>query len=51
VKDLVGLVQKGDFELSRDGQPVKDPGNLSSILGGELEGALQRIAHGALLVP
>jgi methyltransferase-like protein/2-polyprenyl-3-methyl-5-hydroxy-6-metoxy-1,4-benzoquinol methylase len=50
LQGLVNLVQKGDFELARDGQPVTETVDLMAILGGELEGALQRLAKLALLV-
>jgi methyltransferase-like protein/SAM-dependent methyltransferase len=51
VRDLVGLVQQGKFELCKDGQAVTQPEDLASILGSELQGALQRLAQSALLVP
>ena len=51
VRGLVELVQKGEFELARDGKPVTEVVDLKAILEGELEGALQRLAQGALLVP
>jgi methyltransferase-like protein/SAM-dependent methyltransferase len=50
VAALVELVQRGDLELRRDGQPVTEPATVTAVLQGELEGCLQRLAQSAVLV-
>jgi methyltransferase-like protein/SAM-dependent methyltransferase len=50
VAELTDLVQGGNIELKRDGQPLTDPAQVRAAVAQEVEAALERILEGMLLV-
>ncbi len=50
IRLLTELVNKGELNVEKDGQPVKDEKQLSEMIGTALDSQLQVIAGNALLV-
>ena len=50
LEELVQKVLARDFDLSQQGEPVRDPEVIRAAFAGEVERAVRRLARSAMLV-